>query len=67
MKTVKKDNEVRRVRDTEGEVLVKNGWAYVSKSVWKGEVRDYGKKKEPAKKVEKKVEQPVKRSQYKKV
>ena len=46
MKCIKsKPGEVRRVADLEAESKVKiHGWAYVPKSEWKTQVRDFNKK-----------------------
>ena len=36
MKTIQsKSGEIRRVKDKESEILVKLGWKYISKSIWK--------------------------------
>ena len=45
MKTIKKNNEVKRVSDDQEETLTKEGWKYVPKSEWR-KVRDA---KKPAK------------------
>jgi hypothetical protein len=37
MKTLKKENELKRVSDTEAISMTKQGWKYVSKSEWKAE------------------------------
>lgn len=39
MKTVQKGEEILRVNDSEATSLVKSGWSYVTKSVWKEKVR----------------------------
>jgi len=44
MKTVQNGSEIRRVADEEAAALVKNGWSYCPKSVWKQKVRDIGDK-----------------------
>lgn len=35
MKTIKRDGEVKRVSDKEAQYMVKNGWEYCPKNVWK--------------------------------
>jgi hypothetical protein len=51
MKTVQKGTDIKRVKDDEAELMVKNrGYKYVPKGVWKDAVR-------PAKKEEKKAEE----------
>jgi hypothetical protein len=35
MKTIQKDNDIKRVKDEEAEGFVSKGWAYVPKSVWR--------------------------------
>lgn len=44
MKTIKKDEVIRRVSDDKAESLVRDGWSYTSKSEWKTLVRDINKK-----------------------
>lgn len=66
MKTLKKGDEFKRVKDGEVDALLANNWAFVKKSLWKEKVRDLGKKKVSAPKAEKKVEVKSK-SQYVKV
>lgn len=39
MKTVQKGAEILRVTDSEASSLVKSGWSYVTKSIWKEKVR----------------------------
>ncbi len=46
MKTIQKEDEIRRVSDEEGWDLAKKGWKLVPKSVWKEKVRP-PKKAEP--------------------
>jgi hypothetical protein len=44
MKTIKKDNEIKRVEDEKADELVKGGsWSYCTKKEWKKNVRDKGK------------------------
>jgi hypothetical protein len=44
MKTVKQGKEVKRVSDSDAEIMIKKGgWAYCPKSEWKSKVRDAGK------------------------
>lgn len=43
MKTVKKENEIKRVTDSQAEQMVARGWEYCSKSEWKV-IRDSKKK-----------------------
>ena len=35
MKSIKKDDQVKRVSDTIAESFVKSGWSYISKTEWK--------------------------------
>jgi len=35
MKSIKKDDQVKRVADSESESFIKLGWSYISKSEWK--------------------------------
>ena len=35
MKTIKRNNEIKRVSDKEAIFFVKNGWSYCSKTEWK--------------------------------
>jgi len=35
MKTIKRNDELRRVSDKEAQLLVKNGWEYCPKNLWK--------------------------------
>ena len=35
MKTIKKNNEIKRVSDNEAMFSVRNGWEYCSKTEWK--------------------------------
>ena len=44
MKTLKKDGNYVRVSDSEADQKVKFGWAFCSKSEWKINVRDVGRK-----------------------
>lgn len=39
MKTIQKGDEIVRVSDNEATSLVKSGWSYVTKSLWKEKVR----------------------------
>ena len=50
MKTIRKGDQILRVKDEEAEKKVNNGYEYIPKSVWKEEVRKYKVKKEPEKK-----------------
>ena len=65
---IKKNDEIRRVKDVEGFELVKSGWIFIKKSEWKKGVRDKGKveKKEKVEKVEKKEKgiRPSSQSKY---
>ncbi|MFA5585631.1 MAG: hypothetical protein WDA02_03680 [Saccharofermentanales bacterium] len=40
MKTLKRDNDIIRVKDNEVDKYLKSGYNYTQKSVWKKEVRD---------------------------
>ena len=44
MKTIKKDEVIKRVSDEKAVSLVRDGWSYTSKSEWKTLVRDINKK-----------------------
>ena len=44
MKTIKKDEVIKRVSDDKAASLVRDGWSYTSKSEWKTLVRDINKK-----------------------
>lgn len=44
MKTIKKDEVIKRVNDEKAAGLVRDGWSYTSKSEWKTLVRDINKK-----------------------
>ena len=44
MKTIKKDEVIKRVSDDKAVSLVRDGWSYTSKSEWKTLVRDINKK-----------------------
>lgn len=44
MKTIKKDEVIKRVSDDKAALLVRDGWSYTSKSEWKTLVRDINKK-----------------------
>lgn len=66
MKTVKKNDDIKRVSDEIAIDMINKGWAYVPKKVWKENVRDY---REPVKeKIEKveKIERKEKKSKGKK-
>jgi hypothetical protein len=49
MKTLKKDGNYVRVSDTEADEKVKFGWQFCSKSQWKTNVRDFGRKNKKGK------------------
>ena len=49
MKSIKKDNVVKRVKDSESEQFIKEGWVYISKTEWR-EKRSVTKKTEKNKK-----------------
>lgn len=40
MKTVRRNDEILRVSDEVAENLVKRGWKYIAKEIWKLEVRN---------------------------
>jgi len=40
MKCIKKGKEIKRVRDNDATVQVKNGWSYCPKHEWKKNVRN---------------------------
>ena len=40
MKTIKKDEVIKRVSDDKAAELVRDGWSYTSKTEWKTLVRD---------------------------
>ena len=44
MKTIKKDEVIKRVSDDKAAELVRDGWFYTSKTEWKTLVRDVNKK-----------------------
>lgn len=44
MKTIKKDEVIKRVSDDKAVELVRDGWSYTSKTEWKTLVRDVNKK-----------------------
>jgi len=44
MKTIKKDEVIRRVSDDKAAELARDGWSYTSKTEWKTLVRDVNKK-----------------------
>ncbi len=46
MKTLKKDNELKRVKDIDSENMLKFGWSYCPKSEWKNATRKDVKKPE---------------------
>jgi hypothetical protein len=47
MKTVQKGNDIKRVKDDEAELMVKNrGYKYVAKNVWKEATRPVKQTKE---------------------
>jgi len=50
MKTVKRGESIKRVKDKEAMEMVKMGWSYISKSEWKEKVRVIPKKSEKKKK-----------------
>ena len=50
MKTVKRGETIKRVKDIEAMKMVKMGWSYISKSEWKEKVRVIPKKSEKKKK-----------------
>lgn len=59
MKCIIKDEDVRKVEDSDAQRMVnKEGWKYCAKSIWKERVRD---KKGAVKVSEVLVEEPVKR------
>lgn len=60
MKTIKKDSEIVRVEDKEAFEKVKKGWVFVTKSLWKKEVRDKGKTKVESKDSKKPTHKPSK-------
>ena len=35
MKTLKKGEDVKRVEDTQAQMMVNNGWEYCSKELWR--------------------------------
>jgi len=35
MKSIKKDDQVKRVADSESESFIKAGWSYISKTEWR--------------------------------
>ena len=35
MKTLKKGDNVKRVEDTQADIMVKNGWEYCPKELWR--------------------------------
>ena len=45
MKTVRKENEIKRVKDSEVMSVIKQGFALCKKSLWKEKVGDINKKK----------------------
>ena len=46
MKTIKREDTIKRVKDKEAMKMVKVGWSYISKSEWKEKVRVLPKKSE---------------------
>jgi len=52
MKTMKANDTIVRVSEAKQFDFLKRGYTYVSKSVWKKEVRDVNKKTEKVEKVE---------------
>jgi hypothetical protein len=46
MKTIRQNNDIRRVADKAAVTLVnQRGWSYAPKSIWKSLVRDVNKQK----------------------
>jgi len=46
MKTIKKNNQIKRVKDEDAMDMVKRGWSYIPKSEWKANrVKPVEKKK----------------------
>ena len=41
MKTVRKGDDIKRVSNIDAERLIKNGWNYIPKNIWKKNIRDY--------------------------
>jgi len=54
MKTVKRGETIKRVKDKEAMEMVNMGWSYISKSEWKEKVRVLPKKSEKKSKKSKK-------------
>ena len=48
MKTIRKNDEIIRVKDEQADAFLKKGYSFCSKKTWKTDVRDLNKKKKEA-------------------
>jgi len=68
MKCITNDGEIKRVSDTEAYKMVKSGWKFCAKKLWKEKIRDSNKQPKEIKKeevVEQQLEEQPKTNKYK--
>lgn len=60
MKTIKRDDVIKRVSDERAKSMLNDGWLYTSKTEWKEKIRDFNKNEEKVVDENKKEEKTAK-------